>query len=397
MKPNYDAIIVGARPAGASTAMLLARLGHRVLLVDRVVMPADTISTHALLRTAMLQLRRWGIDERLWSSGTPAIRDLTLGFDGDRVSTTLKCEHGVDAYAAPRRTVLDHLLVEAAVEAGVDLADATTVVDVTHNGDRVAGVLVADERGRRQISSKVVIGADGVNSRVARSVGSATQLAHPPRNAVHYSYFTDVDHGGFWFQFTAGVNAGLITTNDGLTCAFVARPQSEMNKWRGDPDGEFVRLLGRAGDDLSDLVMAGERVEPFRGTTGLPGYVRRAWGPGWSLVGDAGYSIDPVSAHGISSALRDAELCARAVDRWLRHPPCEHDAMNGYEAIRDRLSADILAASTALTTYRWTGAEASAHMRMISNAVRVECEAITDLPGVERSESQRTPNARSRS
>lgn len=224
-----------------------------------------------------------------------------------------------------------------------------------------------------------MVGADGTYSRMADLVETKAYAGHEATNAVHYAYFTGIDHEGFWFQFTPGVNAGLIETNDAVL-VFAGRPRSLLPAFKEDPEGEFFRLIRQGGDDLARLVEAGTRVSDFRGTPGLEGFVRKPWGPGWALVGDAGYTKDPISAHGISDALRDAELCARAVDRALRHPDEEAAALAGYQGTRDQLSWSMYRESAALAAYGWDSAEASTRMRGISQSVREECEALEALP-----------------
>ena len=377
---DYDVVVVGSRVAGASTAMLLARRGHRVLMVDRVRVSSDVVSTHAILRSGVLQLTRWGLLDRVVEARTPPIRDIVLGFGEERIPFQVRPEFGVDTLYAPRRTVLDRIVVEAAQEAGAELAEGTRMVGLERDDSgRVSGVVVSNHRRELKVSSRFVIGADGVWSRTAELVGSNAYESHSATNAVTYAYYDGVDVPGFWFQFTPGVNAGIIPTNDGLTCVFAARSNSEIARFRANPESEFHLLLGRAGTDLSERVRAASRVTGFRGTDGLPGFLRQPWGPGWALVGDAGYTKDPISAHGISDALRDAELCARAVDRALRTPDETVDAMSEYRRTRDRLSLRMFRESRALARYEWDEAEASARMRVISELVRAECEALESL------------------
>jgi flavin-dependent dehydrogenase len=383
MSFDYDVVVVGARVAGAPTAMLLARMGHRVLMVDRAAMPSDTVSTHALLRSGVLQMERWGLRERVLEAGTPPIRNITLGFGEERKGFEVRPEHGIDELYAPRRHVLDGILLDAALDSGAEFLPETRMVDLLRTDQgRVTGVEIETGDRRSQVTSSMVIGADGVWSRVAKLTGSPALRDHDPTNAVHYAYYEGVDFEGFWFQFTPGVNAGIIPTNDGLACVFAGRPRRLMPTFSSDPEGEFLRLLRQAGVDLLDRVSAGSRVSPFRGTPGLPGFVRRAHGPGWVLVGDAGYTKDPISAHGISDALRDAELCARAVDRALRSPGEEGQALADFQRVRDRLSSVMFRESQALAGFDWGPAEASQRMRAISDAVRDECAWLSGLPAL---------------
>ncbi len=378
---DYDVVVVGGRVAGASTALLLARQGHRVLVVERSRMPSDTVSTHAILRTGVLQLTRWGLLADLIAAGTPPIRGVTLGFGDDRIVFDVRPEYGVDFFLAPRRYILDDILLRKAEEAGAHVVDGTTMKELLWSGDgTVSGVRVGRGDSTRTISTRYVIGADGHHSRVAELVDAALTRHHPATNAVHYAYYRGIESNHFWFQFTPGVNAGLIPTNDGQCLVFAGRPSGLSQRFTRDPDTEMKDLLKTAGPDLAEVVGGGTRVSRYFGTTGLSGSIRRVWGPGWALVGDAGHTKDPISAHGISNALRDAELCARAVDRALNDPAEASTALAWYETLRNTLSQRIFEESCALAGYQWDPEEASARMRVISEEVRGECDALVSLP-----------------
>lgn len=378
MSLDYDAVVVGARVAGASTAMLLARYGHSVLLIDRATMPSDTVSTHAILRSGVLQLQRWGMLDSVIEAGAPPIRSVTLGFADERIRIDVRPDYGVEALAAPRRYVIDNLLVEAAIESGAEFRGGTRVTEVTRDTEgSAAGVVLG--RGDEHVSARIVIGADGYNSRIARLVGSGEYRSHEAMNAVHYAYFSGVDHSGFWFQFTPGVNVGLIATNDDHVLVFAGRPAHLVDDFRADPEAEFHRLLRQGGDDLADVVEAGTRETEFRGTPGLRGFMRQPWGEGWALVGDSGYTKDPISAHGMSDCLRDAELLAGAVHRGLEHPDEMVPALGEYQYARDRLSHAMYEATLGLARYEWGANRASELMRAISGAVHQECEYLQAL------------------
>lgn len=375
MTSDFDVVVVGARVAGAPTAMLLARQGHRVLLLDRASMPSDVVSTHAITRSGVLQLRRWGLERRVAAITAP-VRRVVLGFGDERIGFDVRPEHGVRSFYAPRRQRLDALLVDAAQESGVVFLPGTRVTELMRRGETVCGVVTDDA----VFPSRMVIGADGVWSRVARLVTAQRYVSHEPTNAVNYAYFTGVEAPGFWFQFTPGVNAGLICTADDQVCVFVGRPNQDFGRFYADPDAEFGRLLSMAGADLHGRVKAGRRVSAFRGTPGLPGFLRKPWGDGWALVGDAGYTKDPISAHGISDAFRDAELCARAVDAALEAPGDAAEHLTRYQTVRDQLSIRVLEESAGLARYSWSAEDASRRMRHISAAVRDESEALAALP-----------------
>jgi len=381
MSLDYDAIVVGGRVAGASTALLLAQHGHQVLVVERSSMPSDTVSTHAILRTGVLQLTRWGVIDRLIDAGTPPVRNVTLGFGEERIEFEVRSEFGIDTLYAPRRYLLDAVLMGAAVAAGAEFSDNTTMTGLLRDDHgRVTGIRVGRRKDTQAITARFVIGADGHRSRVAELVGARVKKSHPATNAVHYAYYDGVPATGFWFQFSPGVNAGLIPTNDDQCLVFAGRPTGQRQKFTEDPDREFKRLIRQGGSDLADVVNSGERVGQYRGTNGLAGFIRQAAGPGWALVGDAGYTKDPISAHGISDALRDAELCARAVDRAICEPQRTGEAMTWYETLRDSLSARMFDRSRDLAGFNWTPEQASAWMRLISDEVKAECETLVSLP-----------------
>ena len=377
---TYDVVIVGARVAGAATAMLLARCGHRVLMIDRGDVRADTTSTHTILRLGMLQLHRWGLADRLVATDTPPIRKVTLGFGNELVPIDLSEDFGVDALYAPRRTVLDPILVSAALEEGVHVWSRTRMVDVIWHNDQVSGVVAKSGNATHEIRSRVVIGADGVWSRTADRVRAKAYRWFPPTNATYYAYYENIDADGVYFQFTPDVTAGLIPTNEDLTCVYVGWPSDRIDEFRDNAEQAFHKQATAGHEKIGEALSTGHRVSPFRGTRGLPGFLRQPWGPGWALVGDAGYTKDSISAHGISDALRDAELCARAVDHTLRQPETEADQMSRYRGMRDRLSLSLLEKSSRLGSYEWDLPEASELMRGISIAVKEECEAMISLP-----------------
>ena len=190
---DYDVVVVGARVAGAATAMLLARRGHRVLMVDRAPAGSDTTSTHAVLRSGVLQLKRWGLLDRVIESGAPPIPRVTLGFGSELVSIDLSGDFGIDALYAPRRTVLDPILTEAAVEAGVEYLDrcrAKSLVRDSHG--KVRGVVLGGENGDVTVAARIVIGADGAWSKMAKWVDAPTYRHYPATNAVSNTYYRGI-------------------------------------------------------------------------------------------------------------------------------------------------------------------------------------------------------------
>lgn len=347
-QPRYDAVIVGARCAGASTAMLLARKGARVLVVDRDQHGADTMSTHALMRSAVLQLHRWGVLEDLRKSGVPAIRKTSFFYGSETVEVDIAPAHGTYALYAPRRTVLDATLVDAASRAGAEIRFGTGCRSLVFNDDgRVTGVEIESGTGRSDVVwADIVIGADGRHSSVARRVSAQTQRRSEHASAVSYGYFSGLPNLGYRWYWDRGVAGGIIPTNDGLSVVFFAAAPETFRDHLSQRDeagllSAIATRLPRMAGDLSGAQLTG-RLVTFRGEHG---YVRQSQGPGWALVGDAGYFKDPITAHGITDALRDSEILADAI---IAGRPAD------YPQTRDALSADFFRLTDSIAAYDWT-------------------------------------------
>lgn len=347
---NYDVVIAGARCAGASTAMLLARRGLRVLVVDPMRRGSDTLSTHALMRGGVLQLHRWGVLDAIRQAGTPAIRTTTFHYGDEAIEIPIKERDGVDALFAPRRTVIDAVLLHAAETAGAEVALGHSVVDLLQDPDgRVRGVSV-NGPGQRVLDVKadLVIGADGLRSRVARLAGAQRQYTASHTSASIYGYQRDLGLEGFhWFYQVDGA-VGSIPTNDGDTCVFVSLPPARFERERrGGLETLYQALLQEVSAALAERVAGSTRTEKIRAFAGTPGFLRRAAGPGWALVGDAAYFKDPLTAHGITDALRDAELLALAVAEGGDH------ALREYQATRDALVQGLFHVTDRIASFDW--------------------------------------------
>jgi len=379
MRPmRYDAIICGARCAGAATAMLLARAGMRVLVVDRGRYGTDTLSTHALMRGGVFQLKRWGLLERLIAAGTPPIRTTSFHYADETVDIEIKPADGVDALYAPRRTVLDRLLVDAAREAGAEIRYETKLLDVV--GDprhRVRGVRVQTAGGAVEtIEAGVVIGADGLRSTVARRVGARRYRTARHCTGVIYGYRSGLPNEGFHWYYRPGVSAGMIPTNDGNTCVFVSAPPERLDAMRDDVEAAYRRVLAECDASLARRVAAAPAAGKLFSFAGTPGYLRRSWGPGWALVGDAGYFKDPLTAHGITDALRDAELLARAVLRGSTA------ALEAYETTRDLVAAEFLSLTDDIASFSWDLEQVRGMHLELSRQMNAEVRALRELDGI---------------
>jgi 2-polyprenyl-6-methoxyphenol hydroxylase-like FAD-dependent oxidoreductase len=331
----YDVIVVGARCAGSPTAMLLARRGYQVLLVDRATFPSDTMSTHFIHPPGIAQLKRWGLLERVAASNCPPFLNMSLDFGSFVLTGSPPPTDGVAEHYCPRRTVLDEILVGAAVEAGAELHEGFSVQEILMNGERVRGI-----RGRSidgatvKEEARIVVGADGMRSLVARSVEAPEYNAKPTLACAYYTYWSGVPVKEAEIYPRDRWMIIAFPTNDDLVCTFMEWPREEFHLVRTDIEGNFLKKLDSA-PRLAERIRSGKREANFVGTGVLPNYFRKPYGTGWALVGDAGYHKDPYMALGITDAFRDAELLADAIDGGFSgHRPLE-EALADYEQQRN--------------------------------------------------------------
>ena len=314
----YDVIVVGARCGGSPAALLLARRGYRVLLVDRGTFPSDTFRAHYVRAPGVRALGRWGLLGRVLATGCPPVRKRTTDFGDFPLSGYPPGFDDVPGDLGPRRLVLDQILVEAAVEAGAELRERFAVEELLWQDGRVVGVRGQGDGGAVAERARVVVGADGLHSTVARLAGAALRCSAAPLTFAYYTYWDGVPLEGVEVAYRIEHRrwCGAFPTNDGLTCVAVQGAIADFPAFRADLERRYHEALDLV-PELAGRVRAGRRVEPFRGSGDLPNFVRRAWGPGWALVGNAGYRKDPLLAQGISDAFRDAELLTEAIDSGL--------------------------------------------------------------------------------
>jgi 2-polyprenyl-6-methoxyphenol hydroxylase-like FAD-dependent oxidoreductase len=325
-RSGWDVVVVGARVAGASTALLLARAGLRVLAVDRARRGSDTLSTHALMRGGVLQLRRWGVLDRVTATGPPPVRRVTFHYGAESMPISLKPYAGVEALYAPRRTLLDAVLVDAAEEAGAHFRFGVTVTDLCRDGTgRVVGVVLRDRDAATWTEcAPLVVGADGRDSLVAARVVAPTIVSGAHAAAYAYGYWPAADLDGYHWHYGDGLSAGAIPTNDGLACVFVGGPPAVLaTAMRQRPPAAAQRgLLARLDTGLADLATAppSGAVRFFRGR---PARLRRPHGPGWALVGDAGCWKDrcPLTASPTPCATPSCSLPPSSPGRLRDAPP----------------------------------------------------------------------------
>jgi 2-polyprenyl-6-methoxyphenol hydroxylase-like FAD-dependent oxidoreductase len=347
----YDVIIVGARVAGSATALLLARKGYKVLVVDKATFPSDTMSTHQLQVPAVARLKRWGLLDNLIAANTPPARHVRFDNGIAVLEGSFSEFQGIDAPYCPRRTILDKLLVDAARTAGAEVRENFRVEDVLFEDERVLGIR-GREQGGASVSEKarLVIGADGKHSIVAKAMQPETYHEIPPLSMGYYTYWDGVPLEGGEMYGRGRHLIGAWPTNDGLVITYIAWPIEEFHTFRSDIEGNFLKTLDLTGN-LGERIRAGKRAERFVGTADLPNYFRKPYGPGWALVGDAGLVKDPITGQGIGDAFRDAELLVEAIDAGGSGAHPLDEALAGYQRKRDELELPMYQFTTQLASF----------------------------------------------
>lgn len=374
IEKSYDVVIVGARVAGTATAMLLAALGFRVLVFDKGRFGSDTLSTHALMRPAVLLLKRWGITDRLDAEGTPRIRKTTFIYSDESGTETIpvemKSRHGIDALYAPRRTVLDRVMVEAAADAGACVRHGVTLTNLLRDrSGRVSGVRVVDPRGQvNEVRANLVIGADGRRSTVARLVGATPYVWGRHATSSAFGYFDGLPVDGNRWYYRPGFGCGAIATNHGQTCLFAAIPNGLASASPAERLREFRRAIELSAPDIAARLPEGKLAARLRFFPGMRGFLRQSWGEGWALVGDAGYMSDPITAHGITNALRDADILSRTIADGM--------SLADYQTARDDLSLKFFEVSDRIASYDWDVPTIKQYHRIMSHEMGREEEAM---------------------
>jgi flavin-dependent dehydrogenase len=352
---KYDAIIVGARVGGSATASSLARRGHRVLLVDKASFPSDTISSHLVKPRAIAYLDRWGLRPALEAQQTDFRVPFTFNCEGfaitghatrDALRECLARDHGWDdvsplpdgpiEWACIRRTVLDKTLVDAARDAGVEVREGFRVSElIRDDAGRVLGIRGGDDDrdDRVEERAEIVIGADGRHSLVARAVEAEVLRESLACGYTYYAYYQDIDLQGLELgvHLRGRLGLGYCPTNHGQVMISVWGPREWAPGFRQNVERNFVRAVRWCYPELADRIAAGVRETRFYGMLEQPNRVRRLSGPGWALVGDAGYQVDQCTAIGITHAFRGAEWLAADLHEGLAGTKTIDEAAASYE------------------------------------------------------------------
>ena len=371
----YDAIVVGSRCAGASTARLLARQGHSVLMTDRAHFPSDTVSTHCVTAGGLMQLRRWGLLDSVEATNVPLVADFTLTIGPDEFRNPLGDDPRMGTIS-PRRIVLDKLLVDAAQEAGAALREGVTVKELLRDDGKVVGVSGHDEDGNAfEERATVVVGADGTHSTIAKLAGAEAYDERPGHGSGYYAYFSEFPLDGVELAFNKGHFCGIFPTNDQQACVFAGKSEDQFADFKGNTDGAHADVVAATSPRLGEAIQEATRQSRFFAFRTIPGFFRSPFGPGWALVGDAGYHKDPVTGHGITDAFRDAELLADAIHAALGGTDWG-DALGDYQRRRDDLSRDVYETTQLIAALEWDEKSLLEIFMRFGAAVMAETETI---------------------
>ena len=321
MDRTYDVIVVGARCAGSPLAALLARQGIRVAVVERATFPRDILSTHLFQAPALSFLDRLGVINQLLETGAPFINGVD-GRQGDvRFSYPAPLLPGdLGGLMSVRRLLLDPILADAAFEAGAEVLMAATVTALIEERGRIAGVRIDQNGSTSELLARLVVGADGRNSTVARLTGARKYNLTPNERFVYWSFF----EGASWdpdapFVFHRWGNRFVIAMpcDSGLYQVIVLPDLAELPRFREDLEGSFMEYA-LSCEPVAPALVGATRVGKFFGMLRWEGFFRESAGPGWVLVGDAGYFKDPSGGQGIGDAFGQADRLAAVITRGLK-------------------------------------------------------------------------------
>lgn len=332
----YDAIIVGGRCAGSATGMLLAKMGYKVLIIDRATFPSDTISGHFIWYWGAAKLQKWGLLDRVIESGCPPIHTISSNYGDFTLTGYVPPVDGVPLGVGPRRTILDSILLDAATQAGAEIRQGFALDKLMLDGERVIGIEGHDVQSRKKSRefARIVIGADGKRSRVAQRVDAPIYHEVPSLTCWYMSYWSNMPVTGLELHWRNQRVVLAMPTHDQQVLVAVAWTRDEFEQFRGDIDGNYLATL-RMMPDLAEKIVDARRSSEYVGMADLPNFFRKPYGEGWALVGDAGHHRDPLPAYGMSDAFCDAELLADAIHSGFSGETPLVDALARYETMRN--------------------------------------------------------------
>ena len=387
----WDAVVVGARCAGASAALLLAQQGHRVLLIDKAMFPSDVMSTLYIHQPGVTLLDRWGVLKSVVESGCPRVETLTYRVDDAELRGPVPALGPIDATYAPRRRILDQILIDAAVRAGVEFVEGCSLSELITENGRVAGARLQMRNGTVLTeAARLIVGADGMRSAVARLTGAPCIVEDSRMSCVYYSGWTGLSCGLSMIHRT-GNSIGTVPTHDGVTLILTYFPQSQFTTIKTDPLAAHRDCIREMAPDVYDEVSAGEQAIRLHGTGCQPNFFRKAVGPGWVLIGDAGHHLDSITATGITNAFTQANLLGVALDCEMADQAGVDSALarfevERYDALIERYHSTLASAKLEVQDSRLT------MLRAISQAPDLTQRYFALVAGILSAEEFLTPD-----
>ncbi len=340
---RVDAVVVGGRVAGSAAAISLARAGRRVVVLDRASFPSDTLSTHLLFPAGVAELARLGALERVLQHAPPRVHHVELIHRGIAARERFDAVDGIDFGLCLPRPELDLALVRTARAAGAEVRERASVQELLWDEDRVTGLRWKDHAGATHvIRARVVLGADGRRSTVARAVGSD----RPYRGSQNGRGFAfvyvddpragDPEWGHVYSQWRARDTHGMVfPIPDGRMVVSWMGPSADITRFRKAPQETWERML-QENRRLADRIAGATNFGRLRTTAELPSYFRASSGPGWALVGDSGHFKDPVLGQGIRDALRYSRIAGEMLAPVVDDQERTDATLRDWEAHRDR-------------------------------------------------------------
>jgi flavin-dependent dehydrogenase len=348
MMESFDIVVVGSGVAGAPAAMLLARAGHKVLLVDRQVFPRDTLSTHFIWPRGVSYLNRWGLAEPIFKE-TPHFTTLEMNVEGISLKGSVPLSHlearfrqlhgdsrGVTAmYCGPRRHFLDTFLQDEARKAGADVRDGTSFAGPMVEGGTVKGIHAVDATGKPfSVNARLVIGADGMHSTFAKKIGAHTTHSWELSTFAYWGYFSGIQRDELAFYRRGRLGMAIFPTSGGTHMVLAYGPTGWWNDFRKDAENNLYKTVAFCSPEIGAQVRDGKSEEPFKACGHMPAFHRELWGPGWVLIGDAGSFKDQATAIGITHAFRDAELVSNFIHKAFIGQMTMEAALTEYASVR---------------------------------------------------------------
>ena len=344
---SFDVVVIGSGVAGAPTAMLLARSGHKVLLIDRHEFPRDALSTHFIWPRGVSYLNRWGIAGPILEK-SPHFTTLEMSAEEISLRGSVPLSHlesrfrklhgdsrGVTmTYCGPRRYFLDKFLMDEAQKAGAEARDGTSFSEPIVEEGVVKGLRAVDRRGNSiSVNARLVIGADGQHSTFARKIGARTTQFWPLSTFAYFGYFSGIQKDELAFFRKGRLGMAIFPTSDGTHMVLAYGPTAWWEEFNKDAENNFHKTVAFCAADVGELVRAGKIEEPFKACGTMPAFHRESWGPGWVLIGDAGSFKDQATAMGITHAFRDAELVSHFVHQALAGEMTMDAALAEYSSV----------------------------------------------------------------